>query len=257
MNTLKAFNILLDLKKVFDNLNITFWLDGGTALGAWRENGFMSSDFDVDVGIYGEDDTKIPQIIQGLRDLDFKHFHLKEHPCGEGKQVSWVKDDIPGDIFVYYKRDNQRWRLMFDYDILGTVRFIPCVLPVEIFDNLEKIDFMDYGVELNIPPKEYLTLQYGDWKTDKTKEEFHWQTDYRNIQLQFVIYPKPEGKRKWLLTETIKGKEADGSFFKPMIKEGFKLFPLVVTKDRNIIDGNKRLQAYKELNIPMVECYVS
>lgn len=255
MNTVKALTHLLIVKKIFSELGVTFWLDGGTALGAHRENAFLSSDFDIDVGIFGEDDSKLADIKERLKDEGFTTFHLKSHPCGEGKQLSCMRDGIGLDIFVYYKRDDKRWRLMFDHDFTMTVRFIPCVLPAQIFDNLEQIDFMDYGVEFNVPPKEYLTLQYGDWETDKTKEQFHWQTDYKCMDMSFPIYPHPKGKRRWLLTHTIKGREADGSFFVPLLKEGYKVFPIAVNSNREVIDGNKRLAAYRQLGIPMVESY--
>lgn len=256
MNPLKALNILLSIKKVFDKNQVPFWLDGGVCLGAVRENGFLACDFDVDVGFLSEHDHKIPQLISELKDEGFGHFHLKEHPCGQGKQISSIKDGIGVDMFIYYPRGDKRWRLMFDIDFFRTVRFIPCIYPDRLFHNLKKIDFMDYGVDFFLPnpPEEYLALQYGDWKKDKP---FKWQTDYCSMDMSFEIFPAPKGKRRWILTETIRGfHNSDGSFFIPLIKEGFKVFPLEITKDRYLLDGNKRLEAYKQCGVPMVECYV-
>ena len=256
MNPTKAFSNLLAAKKVFENLNIVFWLDGGTCLGAYRENGFLISDFDLDVGIFGENAKEFPQIIQGLTEEGFDYFHIKEHPCGEGKQISCIRHSISLDIFVYYKRKDKRWRLLFDFDILKTVRYIPCVLPSYVFDKLKTIDFMDYGEYFYLPHIDYLELQYGDWKTDKTKDEFHWQSDYKCMDMSFEIFLKPQGKRQWVLTETIKGKTNEGAFFEPLIKEGYKLFPISLDGRRNIIDGRKRLAAYRKLKVPMVEAYI-
>lgn len=259
LNTVKALTILLDLKTVLDKLGVVFWLDGGTLLGACRENGFMASDFDIDVGIKGEDDDKLHVIREALQERGFGYFHLKEHPCGEGKQLSWVKDGIPGDIFVYYSRDGVRFRVMFDITPHGTVRYIPCVTPARFFERLQKIDFMDYGVEFNMPSpvEEYLECQYGDWKTDKSKSQFHWQTDYKSMDMGFIISPGPQGKRRWKLTNTLKSKQADGSFFIPIIKEGYKLYPITIDQDNNVIDGHKRVDAYRKVGVPIVECYVS
>ena len=258
MNQHKAFNHLLIIKKIFDNLGIIFWLEGGTALGAYRQNSFMDSDFDVDIGMFGSGDKRFPEITEALKEEGFGFFHIKEHPCGEGKQISCVKDGIPLDIFVYYKRGEKRWRLMFDHHPTGAVRYIPCVLPSCFFNVFAKIDFMDYGVEFNLPysTEGYLVKQYGNWRKDKTKDEFHWQTDYKCMDMSFEIYQKPKGKRRWVLVKTIKGETKDGSFFKPLIKEGYKLFPLVITKQRYIVDGEKRLRAYRDLGVPMVECYI-
>jgi hypothetical protein len=117
---------------------------------------------------------------------------------------------------------------------------------------------MDYGVSFNLPKpcNIYLEAQYGDFTKDKTKDEFHWQTDYKSMDETFPIYDKPNGKRKWVYTETIHGKEADGSFFRNLIKEGFKIYPIEITALRQVKDGNKRLAAYKALGVPMIECYV-
>jgi hypothetical protein len=256
VNTVKALNILLDLKKVMDNLQIPFWLDGGTLLGAYRENQFMDTDFDVDIGMFGEDDKYCYGIMEQLEYKGFSNFHFKQHPCGEGKQISFIKDGIPGDIFIYYKRGFKRFRVMFDITPYRTVKFIPCVFPGALFDSFAEIDFMDYGVKFNMPfpTNEYLQEQYGDWKTDKSKDQFHWQTDYKSMDMSFEICPKQEGIKRWILTDQLQSNSNDGAYFKPLIKEGYKLYPIIVNEDMKVIDGHKRLSAYKQLGVPMVEC---
>lgn len=258
MNCLKAFNILLSYKRIFDKLNITFWLDGGTCLGAYRDNNFPDGDFDVDVGIYGEDAEKIPQIVEAMREDGFSHFHIKEHPSGIGKQISSIKDGIPNDVFVYFLRGDKRFRVMFDISPLRTVRYIPCVLPRYIFDSFKHIDFMDYGVEFNVPERtgEYLERQYGDWRTNKTNREFHWQTDYGCMDMAFEVSPHIPGRRLWMMTNSLNAdlSNVNGTdFLRELIKEGIKLSPIVVDKSRNVLDGKKRLKIYRERNIPMVE----
>lgn len=259
MNFAKAYDNLLSAKRVLDALGIRFWLDGGTCLGAIRENSFLSSDFDVDIGILGECAGLLPKVVLALREDGWQHFHLKEHPCGEGKQLSCIRHGISMDIFVYYLRGDKRWRLMFDITPLKTVRYFACVYPKHIFESFREIDFCEYGVEFMVPEQasEYLRMQYGDWKTDKTRHQFRWQHDYKSMDLRWEIYDKPRGVRRWYKTETLKGEEADGSFFTPLLKEGFKIYPIVVDRSRKVIDGNKRLAAYKKLGIPMVECYIA
>ena len=43
------------IKYIFDDLNITFWLSEGTALGARRDGDFISHDDDVDIGMWYSD----------------------------------------------------------------------------------------------------------------------------------------------------------------------------------------------------------
>lgn len=260
MNQVAAFNHLLTFKDIADKLGFKFWLDGGTCLGAKRENGFLASDFDVDVGMYGENDNLIDNLIDNLKDNGFGTFHLKKHPSGNGKQISCIRNNISLDVFFYYKRGDRRFRVMFDITPYRTVRFIPCVLPDYLFKDFEQVDFMDYGVIFNLPKpcEEFLERQYGDWRKDKTKNEFHWQTDYECYVDTFSIFPYPKEPRRWYLTQSIiPTSDETNDFFIHSISEGYKLFPIHVNKKREIIDGNKRYHAYKKLGVPMIECIVN
>ncbi len=51
----KAHKYLLDVKKVFDEAGITYFLIFGTLLGMMREGDFISHDSHVDIGILGKD----------------------------------------------------------------------------------------------------------------------------------------------------------------------------------------------------------
>lgn len=55
--------ILQRVKKYADELNIVFFLMGGTALGAVRHNGFIPWDDDIDIGILQEDYFRLKEII--------------------------------------------------------------------------------------------------------------------------------------------------------------------------------------------------
>lgn len=54
MNEQAAIDLLKDIKKVFDELSITFWLRNGTLLGAAREKGFIPWDEDIDLGVHAQ-----------------------------------------------------------------------------------------------------------------------------------------------------------------------------------------------------------
>ena len=44
-------------------------------------------------------------------------------------------------------------------------------------------------------------------------------------------------------------------FFTKSIAQGYKIYPIIVDSNNNIIDGNARLEAYKRLGVPLVEVY--
>lgn len=183
MNEVKAFNNLVSLKKVFDNLNIPFFLDEGIALGAWRGNEFIKGDNDIDIGFLSDYAHMLPYIIENLISDGWGCFKLNEHPSGEGKQLSCIRHGISVDISVYYLRGDKRWRCMFDRPPNKEVRYFACVYPKHIFENLTEIYFLDYGIKFLVPPKEYLCLQYGDWETPN--KDFRWQWDYKSMDEQW------------------------------------------------------------------------
>jgi phosphorylcholine metabolism protein LicD len=186
MDSIKAFNNLLIIKRILDTLHIVSWLDCGTALGAYRENSFISHDIDIDIGVFGEDDAHIPKIVDALNKEKLDYLHVKEHPCGKGKQISGIINGVPFDIYFFYLKGKERCRLFFD-ESNGGVKYIPCIFPSYLFDNLSEIDFMDYGVMFNLPnpTDEYLTLNYGDWRTPQ--KNFHWQTDFKCMDMEYKI----------------------------------------------------------------------
>jgi len=179
MNEVIAFTNLLSLRKVFNKLDIKFWLDEGTALGAWRGNQFIEGDGDIDVGFFAEDAHKLPQLIEALQMDGWGYMHLNEHPSGEGKQLSAIRQGISVDISVYYLRGDKRWRCMFDRPPNKEVRYFACVYPKYLYDNMPEIDFLDYGISFSVPPKEFLRLQYGNWEVPDPN--FRWQWDYKSM----------------------------------------------------------------------------
>lgn len=66
-NTVEKLNTLLSNTKKFLNKNkIEYWLDGGTLLGAMRNNKFIPWDDDCDLAIYEENYYKLENIVKQL-----------------------------------------------------------------------------------------------------------------------------------------------------------------------------------------------
>ena len=70
---LKLYQILYDTDKIMNKNKITYWIDGGTTLGAVRHKGIIPWDDDVDISILKKDVNKITnkKFIQQLNKLGY------------------------------------------------------------------------------------------------------------------------------------------------------------------------------------------
>lgn len=73
------FEILEVISEICDKHNITWWLEGGSALGAMRHQGFIPWDDDVDLGMLYEDYVRFLEIAPPR----IAREHAARQPCGK------------------------------------------------------------------------------------------------------------------------------------------------------------------------------
>lgn len=194
MNKQNAFLTLCDLKKVFDEHKINFWISDGTLLGYYRDKDFISHDPDIDVGIFIEDWDQ--NILYFLKNSGFNVFYeFGKEECGLEYAVQ--KRNIKIDLFFFYKylpKRNAYWHAAWmqddkvDNSLRKMIRI--CYEPFE----LQKITFL--GVDFLAPDniEKYIIQKYGkDWKTPKVN--WNWTSDpfnseYVDIFTRFKINPE-------------------------------------------------------------------
>ena len=71
LNAEVLFNNLVEVKKVFEKYNITFWLSHGTMLGVFRDSDIIPWDDDIDIGLLLQDKPKVRLAEKELRELGF------------------------------------------------------------------------------------------------------------------------------------------------------------------------------------------
>lgn len=120
-----GFILLNDLKKIFDELNIIYFVDFGTLLGFVRDKGFMPHDLDLDIGVICTEKEKIKLAIL-LKKAGYKLWrsYLKENIIGNEEVVeqsyklynSINKKILKFDINFYenYKNYSKTWLFYMD-----------------------------------------------------------------------------------------------------------------------------------------------
>ncbi|MFC2015048.1 LicD family protein [Chloroflexota bacterium] len=157
LDPVEAKEILEEVKQIFDQAGVLFFLRHGTCLGAIREKGFIPWDDDIDLGcvlgINGYTEEQIDPVVVNFRKNGF--FARVDH-----------QDQA---IFVSMMKSTVRieWA---SYRIFGDSIFqYPGIrIPVRFFEHLKEIDFLGMKVNVPNPPEEYLLSKYGEeWMIPK------------------------------------------------------------------------------------------
>lgn len=148
---------LFEIKKIFEENNIPFFLWGGLLLGIKRDNNFIKWDWDVELGLFSSDlKANWKKIVRLLKENDFEIiekdlFNLK---------IEFIK---------YCKRDVTIYSLVgWRYDFFsGCYIRKKLIVPKFYFSKLYKISFQNKKFLCPGPISEFLRYFYGDWKTPK------------------------------------------------------------------------------------------
>ena len=143
----EAKECLLKVKDIFDKHGITFWLVGGTLLGAVRDGGFIPWDKDIDLAIYADDAPKLKQPI-----LEMQQFGLEVIRTNNIDNSFTVRRNMICIAFANNRRYRKiMWRWWRFYE------------PFDAYTELMPWPFLD--TEFLIPAKyeQYLKVHYGPW----------------------------------------------------------------------------------------------
>jgi phosphorylcholine metabolism protein LicD len=154
--------VLKDTFKVLNEINVKFWLSGGSLLGAIRENDFIAWDGDIDLLMMVEDflpvmnEIKIKLISEG--------FIVRLTSSKKFPKASFFKNGFKVSIGALLKKN--KWRIR---------PLTKC--PAYLFENEEFIEFKNMRFRVPSPADDYLNHVYGDWRTPKKSSKY---IDYVN-----------------------------------------------------------------------------
>ena len=148
---------LKEVKRIFDDQGIVFWLGSGTCLGCIRENRFIPWDDEIDtasvIGMHGLREETIYRIADVFTKTGF-YSRIRSNP--QYMSVAFVRDGIRTD-WTCHRIFNG-----------AAIEFPGVKLPLHLFTQPMEIEFIGEKFLLPNPPEEYLRLKYGpEWRTPK------------------------------------------------------------------------------------------
>lgn len=154
---------LFAAKSALDEAGIRFFLSSGTALGAWREGGFIEHTHDIDLGVH-ETDFNL-----GVKKILNKHgftIIAEYRTLDDGYQltITHTDFDVPLDMFLYYEEDEYVWYATHSR-LCECMKRGFCRWKFKKFD-LRPMNFLDEQFLVPHPTEQYLVDKYGaDWET--------------------------------------------------------------------------------------------
>ena len=186
---------LLLAKKIFEKLNVEFWLSNGTLLGAARDKDLITHDTDLDTGVWDEtpDHGRIKRAFMESGFEFLREFGKEGQP---GHEYSfYTPGGVHFDIFFYVREAERCWMALWVAD--GHYRKM-------IFPPIAEFTHLDLCGDKFPVPKNYVDMlkaNYGDdWQTPVISIEqgggWNWCSspkNYEKINEQFWedFYAKP------------------------------------------------------------------
>ena len=171
-----------DVITVLNKNRVKYWLDYGTLLGAIREGDWISSDFDIDIGIYypkGDANLYKDLCKIGIT-LDIDYFDVKGKGFPRKSNIlinSYCNRFAKLEIMPYYKTGDNYCKLTQQREdgIYGAET------PAKFFDKLNTYFFKGMYVKIPSEVDEYLKFLYGDWKTPRMDIPSTYKKDFIKI----------------------------------------------------------------------------
>ena len=181
MDIANAEQLLREAKQIFDDQGVVFFLRQGTCLGAVRDRALIPWDDDLDlgsiIGLHGFTEDAIEPTVEAFR---ANECYVEVLPEGLYTSVKIMKYRI--------RIDWQCYRV-----VKGTIAHYPGVpFPVDLFTELEEVDFNGGKYSVPSPPEDYLRYKYGpNWVTPK-------QAGYEKDVLDNMPQGSVPGRAGWL-----------------------------------------------------------
>lgn len=175
-NKAKALNNLKDLKTIFEQLGVKYWLTDGTLLGLHREGDFLDHDLDTDIGLMIDDYS--PLLVKTIALYGFT-LHRVFGEMDNGLEIAIKRGGVKTDLFFYYKEGSDLVHSSWDFKEKAWHQ-IKYRYPAATILPVQQTTFK--GMSFNVPRMvvNFLATKYGNFKEVIT--EWDWRFGPENAE---------------------------------------------------------------------------
>ena len=170
----QAKEFLEKTANILESLGLTYWIDSGTLLSAYRDKDINIFDHDIDFRVYEQDvtDEITPKLVGALWEAGFNWIEATK-PIKS--QILAAKNrEIMLDLKLCYRDEEHVWYYCWAEP---DPRPMLHVYPVKFFD-LGKIELLGREYPCPQPIEDYITYHYGeDWRKFKVRPQDADKTD--------------------------------------------------------------------------------
>jgi len=193
----KAVKNLVDFTKILDDLDVPFILDGGTLLGAYRDQDFCEDDHnDIDLTTFYQFADLMPEVLKRCQKIGFELYHEWSGGDDRTAQLAVIRDGLKIDLMFKKIKEQSRkgeamvwWTVYQGKEVVYKAVPFMLVTPAAMRDNgdgvdetiVRKIEF--YGRKYAIPheTEDYLAYRYGEWKTPVHRSQYSCYSTDKSI----------------------------------------------------------------------------
>ena len=160
-------------------VGVTYWLEGGSLLGAARYGDIIPWDYDVDLGVYLNDVVKskfLSSVWKGRKKRDEKGYIWEKASEGDFIRVQYSSTNhLHVDIFPFYEREGTMTKNTWFKTHRQDREF-----PARYLKPLERMQFA--GIMALVPNnhKDFLELKFGDGVIENPQYPFPDKLGYKN-----------------------------------------------------------------------------
>ena len=149
------------IDKIFKEINIEYWLDTSTLLGAIREKNFIKGDNDLGLGINIKDySIIIPKKLKENGILLLREYLVDNGDYG--REQTYIYKGVEIDIFYHTINIDNKITKYHSFILNGNSNNYLVKEALFPFEGLTRIDFL--GKKYNVPKNyiEYTKVKYGE-----------------------------------------------------------------------------------------------